>query len=90
MQINIDKLAELSKLSLDSDNLPDREVLTEQMRDMIENLSLPEIDGNIPPLSKKDVMTLREDVPVQSMPRDAALANAPQTQAGCFVVPKTV
>jgi len=35
-------------------------------------------------------MALREDEVRPSFPRGEILANAPQTEAGCIVVPKTV
>ena len=42
-------------------------------------------------LDTENPMTLREDVAVQNkFSRDELLKNAPEVQAGCLVVPKTV
>ena len=51
---------------------------------------LPEVDGDVD-LNPEDAMTLREDKAVtDKFRREELLANAPEVQAGCLVVPKTV
>ena len=56
----------------------------------LKNLKLPEVDGDVD-LNPEDAMTLREDKAVtDKFRREELLANAPEVQAGCLVVPKTV
>jgi aspartyl-tRNA(Asn)/glutamyl-tRNA(Gln) amidotransferase subunit C len=57
---------------------------------------LNEIDTTgVPPMAQVlfeagETSTLREDVPVEPLGNDAALANAPQPGAGYFKVPKVI
>lgn len=39
-------------------------------------------------LSQQNI--LREDIPQENMDRDTLMANAPQKDEGCFIVPKVV
>jgi aspartyl-tRNA(Asn)/glutamyl-tRNA(Gln) amidotransferase subunit C len=57
---------------------------------------LNEIDtAGVPPMAQVlfeagETATLREDVPVEPLGNEAALANAPQPGAGYFKVPKVI
>ncbi len=88
LKIDIKHIAKLSCLHVDEENVP---ILEKQMNDMIEMVeNLPELsDRNLNP-SVENKMELRKDVIEPSFSRDIILANAPQKQAGCIVVPKTV
>ena len=88
MEINIKKIAKLSRLAIE----PEREEkFQKDMQNIIEMVErLPEMGaGDLSP-KVEDAMTLREDEIAPSLPREEVLKNAPQTAAGCVVVPKTV
>ena len=88
MEIDIKKIAKLSRLAIE----PEREEkFQKDMQNIIEMVErLPEMGaGDLSP-KEEDAMTLREDEIAPSLPREEVLKNAPQTAAGCVVVPKTV
>lgn len=88
LKIDIKHIAKLSCLHVDEENIP---VLEKQMNDMIQMVeNLPELsDCDLKP-NIENKMELRKDEIKPSYSRDNMLANAPQKQAGCIVVPKTV
>ena len=88
MEIDIKKIAKLSRLAIE----PEREEkFQKDMQNIIEMVErLPEMGaGDLSP-KVEDAMTLREDEIAPSLPREEVLKTAPQTAAGCVVVPKTV
>ena len=88
MEIDIKKIAKLARLAIE----PEREEkFQKDMQNIIEMVErLPEMGaGDLSP-KVEDAMTLREDEIAPSLPREEVLKNAPQTAAGCVVVPKTV
>lgn len=88
MKIDLDKVAQLARLSIEPKK---RGMFEEQMQAivaMVENL--PQMDEDYVGVDPAHPMRLREDVARPSLRRDAILANAPQTQAGCVIVPRTV
>lgn len=88
MDINIAHLAKLARLRFSKEEL---EKFTKDMQNivgMVENL--PPMEGKQIGLDPEHPMTLRPDQVGSSLKREKALANAPQTEAGCIVVPKTV
>ena len=88
MEIDIKKIAKLSRLAIE----PEREEkFQKDMQNIIEMVErLPEMGaGDLSP-KVEDAMTLREYEIAPSLPREEVLKNAPQTAAGCVVVPKTV
>ena len=60
----------------------------EKIVDMIQNL--PQLDYTGALIDPSNPMILREDTAAQHFKRDALMQNAPQTKAGCVVVPKVV
>lgn len=88
MEIDIKKIAKLSRLAIESER---EEKFQKDMQNIIEMVErLPEMGaGDLSP-KVEDAMTLREDEIAPSLPREEVLKNAPQTAAGCVVVPKTV
>ena len=59
--------------------------------DYISKLSELDVEGVEPMAHALDVTNvLREDEPVNGMPRDAALMNAPEQADGFFLVPKVL
>lgn len=88
MKIDVRHIAKLAKLQLDDDKIPVFEKQMEDILGMVENL--PKITGESFAVDPDNVMTLRQDEVLPSLSRDDVLKNAPQKQAGCIVVPKTV
>lgn len=88
MKIDVRHIAKLAKLELDDDKIPMFEKQMEDILGMVENL--PKIDGERLAVDPNNAMTLRPDEILPSLPRGDVLKNAPQNQAGCIVVPKTV
>lgn len=88
MQIDIKNVAKLARLHIDEDKLPKFEKEMQSILTMVENL--PELPPSDIGLDKSNPMELRQDVMMPSLKRDEILKNAPQTMAGCVVVPKTV
>ena len=88
MEIDIKKIAKLSRLAIE----PEREEkFQKDMQNIIEMVErLPEMGAGVLSPKVEDAMTLREDEIAPSLPREEVLKNAPQTAAGCVVVPKTV
>lgn len=88
MEINIKHIAKLAKLSIPEDKLAKFETEMKDMIKMVENL--PEIPTGGAVIDENDTMELREDIVVPSSPRDEMIMNAPQTAAGCILIPKVV
>ncbi len=87
MNIDIKHVAKLSRLKI-ADNELDK--FHKEMSDIIAMCEdLPAMEGSIQ-IDANNPMTLRTDEIVPSVSREDMLKNAPQTQAGCVVVPKTV
>lgn len=89
MKIDIRHIAKLSKIRIEDQEIPKFEKDMERIIGMVEQL--PDISGMDLSPNPADAMQLREDVAVSDKyTRNELLANAPQVQAGCIVVPKTV
>lgn len=88
MQIDVRHIAKLAKLRLDEDKVPTFERQMQDILGMVENL--PAITDESILADPENAMELRPDVVGDSLSRDELLKNAPQKQAGCIVVPKTV
>ncbi len=88
MKIDIKHVAKLSRLRIEDDKLEKFEKDMESIVNMVDKL--PDVEGTLD-LNPKDTMTLREDKAVtDKFKREELLKNAPEVQAGCLVVPKTV
>jgi aspartyl-tRNA(Asn)/glutamyl-tRNA(Gln) amidotransferase subunit C len=88
MAIDIKHIAKLSRLKIEDDKLSKFEKDMEAIVAMVDKL--PDVNEELT-LDTANPMTLREDVAVQKkFTRDELLKNAPEVQAGCLVVPKTV
>lgn len=89
MKIDIKHIAKLSRLKIEDDKLEKFEKDMETIVNMVDNM--PDVDGSLTLLDEENPMTLREDKAVtDKFKREELLANAPEVQAGCLVVPKTV
>ncbi|HIY08136.1 MAG TPA: Asp-tRNA(Asn)/Glu-tRNA(Gln) amidotransferase subunit GatC [Firmicutes bacterium] len=88
MEIDIRHIAKLARLHIDEEQLPRFQKEMEGIIQMVNGMKTPaQMDLRPDPAN---AMVLREDVVQPSFPRDQLLANAPQTEAGCVVVPRTV
>ena len=88
MKIDIKHIAKLSRLRIEDDKLEKFEKDMESIVNMVDRL--PDVEGTLD-LNPKDTMTLSEDKAVtDKFKREELLKNAPEVQAGCLVVPKTV
>ncbi len=88
MNIDVKHVAKLARLHFPEESIPKLESEMNSIIQMVENL--PELNGNASFLDASHPMQLREDVVRPSLRRDEILKNAPETQSGCIVVPKTV
>ena len=86
---DVAKVAHLSRLTL---SRADLDAFTTQLRSILDYVNLLEevdVEGVEPmahAVELRDV--LREDVVTSMLPREAALANAPQTDGEFFLVPR--
>ncbi|HHX58008.1 MAG TPA: Asp-tRNA(Asn)/Glu-tRNA(Gln) amidotransferase subunit GatC [Clostridiales bacterium] len=88
MSIDIRHIAKLSRLKIEEEKIEKFEKDMEAIITMVDKL--PNIDDELT-LDVDNAMTFREDVAVQNkFTRNELLQNAPEVQAGCLVVPKTV
>ena len=86
MKIDIAHIAKLSRLQISPDKLEKFETDMAAIVDMVDRLPDDELT-----LDAEHPMKLREDVAVEhKFRREEMLANAPEVQSGCLVVPKTV
>lgn len=89
MSIDVKHLAKLARLRIEDDKLAKFEKDMESIVTMVEQL--PDVSGDAWNLDPNHPMKLREDTEgTDKLPRSELLSNAPQMQAGCVVVPKTV
>lgn len=89
MDIDIRHIAKLSRLVIGEDKIAKFERDMQNIVAMVEQL--PDTEGESATLDAANPMALRPDGAVSGKyTRDELLANAPQVQAGCLVVPKTV
>lgn len=83
-EINIEKLAKLSRLEM----TPRLESLLGDLEDMLGLAdSLPESPVRAAPTR---VNVMRDDIPLECLPNAELLKNSPDSASGCFRVPRTV
>lgn len=89
MKIDVNHLAKLARLRISEDKLAKFETDMESIVAMVEQL--PELSGDASGLDPAHPMKLRQDTEsTEKFARSELLSNAPEMQAGCVVVPKTV
>ena len=88
MDIDIKYIAKLSRISINSN---DEQKFRKNMQEIVDMVNgLPEINEELV-LDKNNAMILREDIAeTGKFSREELMKNAPEVQAGCLVVPKTV
>lgn len=87
MKIDVMHLAKLARLTIDENERPRFEAEMAGIVEMVEKL--PPIEGKLT-ADPANRMALRPDAIEPSMRREAILQNAPQSEAGCIVVPRVV
>ena len=88
MNIDIRHIAKLSRLSIGEDQVERFQREMENIVAMVEKL--PVVENQTLGVDPADGMELRRDEIRPSLRREVVLQNAPQSAAGCIVVPKTV
>ncbi len=88
MNIDIQHIAKLSRLSIEVDKLEKFQREMENIVTMVEKL--PDLENQTLGVDPADRMELRKDEIRPSLRREVVLQNAPKAVAGCIVVPKTV
>ncbi|SBS37035.1 Glutamyl-tRNA(Gln) amidotransferase subunit C [Marinomonas spartinae] len=85
------KIAHLARLALNGEDAVQYQHSLSSVLSLVEQMQSVNTDG-VEPLSNPLEMTqrLREDVVTESNRREEFLANAPQTEAGLFLVPKVI
>lgn len=86
--IDIRRIANLARLHLDDSETEKYEKEIGNIVNMVKKL--PNFSSAVLELNENDAMVLREDIVKPSANREDILKNAPQTEAGCVVVPKIV
>ncbi|CUB03234.1 Asp-tRNA(Asn)/Glu-tRNA(Gln) amidotransferase subunit GatC [Marinomonas fungiae] len=85
------KIAHLARLALDDNDAEQYQHSLTSVLDLVEQMQSVDTNGVEPlshPLEAKQ--RLRDDVVTEDNRREAFLANAPQTEAGLFLVPKVI
>ncbi len=88
MEIDIKRIAKLAKLSIPDDKVEKFQKEMQNIINMVENLPQLDTDGAL--VDRTDTMQLRKDEIQPSFPREDMLKNAPNTAAGCILIPKVV
>lgn len=88
MEIDIKHIAKLARLSIPEEKVEKFQKEMEGIIEMVENL--PDLNTEGALVDPSDTMQLRKDVVQPSFPRDEMLKNAPNTAAGCIVIPRVV
>lgn len=88
MEIDIKHIAKLARLSIPEEKVAKFQSEMAGIIEMVENLPDISTEGSL--VDPSNTMELREDVVVPSYSRDEMLKNAPNTAAGCILIPRVV
>ncbi len=88
MNIDIKKVAKLSRLTISEEDIPRFQADMQNIVNMVDRL--PDVTDMTLTLDPSNPMPLREDKVIATTTRKEILQNAPMMEAGCFVVPKVV
>jgi len=88
---DVRKLALLSRLHVPEEDLTKVAGQLQHILEHLEELSVLDL-ADVPPMMHPDSSErpLRPDIPVPSLPREIALANAPKSVEGFFAIPKVI
>ena len=88
MKVDVKRLAKLARLSVSEADEAKYEAQMQDILAMVEKL--PPLESAESLVDPANPMAFRADEARPSWKREDILQNAPQTQAGCVVVPKVV
>lgn len=88
---DVRKLALLSRLHVPEESLAETAHQLQHILEHLEELSALDL-SDVPPMMHPDSgeRPLRPDVPMESLPREIALGNAPKSVEGFFAIPKVI
>jgi len=91
MDIDVHKVAMLSRIRLTDDEAAELGPQLESILDYVDQLQQVDTEGVVETAHPHDAaMPLRVDVVTNGNRRDALQASAPNTQSGLYVVPKVI
>jgi len=83
------KIGLIARLNLHDDEIPGLQAELNTILDYVEQMNELDLEGVKPTTHSTELTdSLRDDVPVPSLPRDTVLLNAPQSKEGAFLVPR--
>ena len=91
MKIDVSYVAELARLELTEEEKATFQPQLESIVEYVDKISSVDVDGVAPMMHGRELVNVfREDVVGESMPTEAALANAPARVGDEFLLPKIV
>ncbi len=88
---DVEKIAHLARLAVDEAAIPGYAEDLSGILDLVDQMSAVDTDGVEPLAHPHDaIQRLREDVVTEENQRELLQSNAPQTDAGLFLVPKVI
>lgn len=86
MEYDLKRAINFAMLDIPGNEFP---TYQQEIDEMLKRIAaLPNVEGEFARTDIDNVMPLREDVIKPSLKSSDALKNAPQVEAGCFVVPR--
>ncbi len=87
----VEKIAHLARLGIDAEDIPEYARNLSDILAFVEQLEMVDTTSVVPLAHPLDaVQRLRADEVTESDQREAFQANAPQTEAGLYLVPKVI
>ena len=91
MKIDVSYVAELARLELTEEEKATFQPQLESIVEYVDKISSVDVDGVAPMMHGRELVNVfREDVVGESLPAEAALANAPARTGDEFLLPKIV
>ena len=88
---DIEKIAHLARLGIDEADVPDYALELSNILGLVEQMSAVDTEGVTPMAHPLDAhQRLRDDVVTEQNQRESLQANAPQVDAGLFLVPQVI
>ncbi|MBQ3394570.1 MAG: Asp-tRNA(Asn)/Glu-tRNA(Gln) amidotransferase GatCAB subunit C [Oscillospiraceae bacterium] len=88
MDIDLMGIAEYAMLLIPDEK---KETVLKDITGLLDRFGdLPDLHSDAPLIDPEEVMGLRDDVVIPSLPRDVLLAGSPSTRAGCILIPRVL
>ena len=88
---DVEKIAHLARLGINAEDVPDYARNLSDILDLVEQMSAVDTNGVTPMAHPLDEhQRLRVDAVTEADQRDKLQANAPQVEAGLFLVPQVI